>query len=157
MKILVTGSEGSLMQAVIPGLQAQGHEVVGVDNFFRYGHIERKRNYELIEGDLRQTLNIILPNKKRHQLNLTSFYSSFSAIGEKLEWRMRKGVPVGLIARYNIADPEGVTKGTSYLMVAKISKTGSCVTDIVPPGAKQNEEARKLADEAISKPCKSKE
>lgn len=112
---------------------------------------------ELIEGDLRQTLNIILPNKKRHQLNLTSFYSSFSAIGEKLEWRMRKGVPVGLIARYNIADPEGVTKGTSYLMVAKISKTGSCVTDIVPPGAKQNEEARKLADEAISKPCKSKE
>ncbi len=52
MKILVTGSEGSLMQAVIPGLQAQGHEVVGVDNFFRYGHIERKRNYELIEGDL---------------------------------------------------------------------------------------------------------
>jgi nucleoside-diphosphate-sugar epimerase len=52
MKILVTGSEGSLMQAVIPHLLAQGHTVVGVDNFFRYGKSERKRDYELVEGDL---------------------------------------------------------------------------------------------------------
>ncbi|HZH97409.1 MAG TPA: NAD-dependent epimerase/dehydratase family protein, partial [Fimbriimonadaceae bacterium] len=52
MKILVTGSEGSLMQAVIPKLIEQGHEIVGVDNFFRYGRIERQRNYELKEGDL---------------------------------------------------------------------------------------------------------
>lgn len=35
-KILVTGSEGSLMQAVIPYLLKQGHEVLGVDNLFRY-------------------------------------------------------------------------------------------------------------------------
>lgn len=52
MKILVTGSEGSLMQYVIPVLQKQGHEVVGVDNFARYGEIERERNYEFIRGDL---------------------------------------------------------------------------------------------------------
>jgi UDP-glucose 4-epimerase len=52
MKILVTGSEGSLMHAVIPKLLAQGHEVIGVDNFFRYGRIERQRDYDLIEGDL---------------------------------------------------------------------------------------------------------
>jgi nucleoside-diphosphate-sugar epimerase len=32
MKILVTGSEGSLMQAVIPYLIANGHEVVGADS-----------------------------------------------------------------------------------------------------------------------------
>ena len=112
---------------------------------------------ELIEGDLRQTLNIILPNKKKQELNLTSFYSSFSAVGEKLEWRLKKGVPVAIIARYNVADPEGVKKGISYLMVAKISKAESCVTDVVPPGAKQNEDARKLADAAISKPCKTNE
>ena len=31
MRILVTGSEGSLMQAVIPKLMANGHEVIGVD------------------------------------------------------------------------------------------------------------------------------
>jgi UDP-glucose 4-epimerase len=52
MKILVTGSEGSLMQSVIPKLVSQGHEVVGVDNFSRYGEINRIRNYELIRGDL---------------------------------------------------------------------------------------------------------
>ena len=52
MKILVTGSEGSLMQAVIPLLIEQGHTVKGVDNFARYGEIERKRDYEFVRGDL---------------------------------------------------------------------------------------------------------
>ncbi len=55
MRILVTGSEGSLMQAVIPLLLKQGHEVCGVDNFARYGEIERLRNYEFIRGDLTDT------------------------------------------------------------------------------------------------------
>ena len=52
MKILVTGSEGSLMQFVIPHLIKNGHEVLGVDNFARYGVIERDREYEFIRGDL---------------------------------------------------------------------------------------------------------
>jgi UDP-glucose 4-epimerase len=52
MKILVAGSEGSLMQAVIPLLLERGHDVRGVDNFARYGEIERDRNYEFIRGDL---------------------------------------------------------------------------------------------------------
>ncbi len=52
MRVLVTGSEGSLMQWVIPKLIQDGHEVTGVDNFFRYGKSERERNYELVEGDL---------------------------------------------------------------------------------------------------------
>lgn len=52
MKILVTGSEGSLMQAVIPRLIEHGHDVRGIDNFARYGEIERERNYEFIRGDL---------------------------------------------------------------------------------------------------------
>lgn len=55
MKILVTGSEGSLMQYVIPVLLKQGHKVIGVDNFARYGEIERKRNYDFIRGDLTNT------------------------------------------------------------------------------------------------------
>jgi len=37
MKILVTGSEGSLMQSVIPRLLSQGHTIIGVDNLCRYG------------------------------------------------------------------------------------------------------------------------
>ena len=49
---MVTGSEGSLMQQVIPLLLEQGLDVVGVDNFSRYGVIERQRDYEFVQGDL---------------------------------------------------------------------------------------------------------
>ncbi len=52
MKILVTGSEGSLMQAVMPLLLEKGYAVRGIDNFARYGEIERERSYEFIRGDL---------------------------------------------------------------------------------------------------------
>ena len=52
MRILVTGSEGSLMQWVIPHLLKAGHSVLGVDNFARYGEIERDRNYDFVRGDL---------------------------------------------------------------------------------------------------------
>ena len=51
-RILVTGSEGSLMQYVIPVLQEEGYHVIGVDNFARYGEIKRERNYDFIRGDL---------------------------------------------------------------------------------------------------------
>ena len=40
------------MQFVIPHLIRCGHEVVGVDNFARYGVIERDRDYTFIQGDL---------------------------------------------------------------------------------------------------------
>lgn len=108
----------------------------------------------LTEGDIRQTLTIITPGKKKQELNFWSLFSSFSYIGEKLEWRTKGGVAVALIARYNVADPEGVKKDISYLMVSKIGKTESCVTDIVKPGANQNADARVLADAASTKPCK---
>ncbi len=52
MKVLVAGSEGSLMQWVIPYLIKKGYEVVGVDNFSRYGHIDKERNYKFIQCDL---------------------------------------------------------------------------------------------------------
>lgn len=54
-KVLVFGSEGSLMQSVIPKLLAAGHEVIGIDNLFRYG--ERRKsamemNYKYFNEDL---------------------------------------------------------------------------------------------------------
>ena len=52
MKLLVTGSEGSLMQWTIPLLLREGHEVLGVDNFGRYGRIDRARSYQFVTGDL---------------------------------------------------------------------------------------------------------
>ncbi len=111
----------------------------------------------LLEGDIRQTLNIVTPAKKKFELDFWGFFPSFSSIGEKIEWRTKSGVPVALIARYNVADPEGVKKDISYLMVSKIGKTQSCVTDIVKPGANQNADARVLADAASTKPCKKTE
>jgi len=54
MKILVTGSEGSLMQSVIPKLLNQGHTVVGVDNLYRHGEVSEIANklYPLLKIDL---------------------------------------------------------------------------------------------------------
>lgn len=108
----------------------------------------------LLEGDIRQTLDIITPAKKKFELNFWGFYGGFSSIGEKIEWRTKGGVPVALIARFNVAKPDDSTKSTSYLMISKIGKTSSCVTDVVEPMANQNVEARKLADAASGKPCK---
>jgi hypothetical protein len=109
---------------------------------------------QLIEGDIRQTLNVITPARKKFELNFWGYYSSFSAVGQKIEWRIKGGVPVALIARYSVSNPEQSEKTTSYLMVAKIGKTAACVTDVVKPGPGQNEEARRLADTAGGRPCK---
>ena len=109
----------------------------------------------LLEGDIRQTLNIITPAKKKFELNFWNFYGGFSTVGEKIEWRTKGGVPVALIARFNVANNEDSSKNTSYLMISKIGKTKSCVTDVVLPQLGQNEKARELADAASSKPCKS--
>lgn len=54
-KVLVFGSEGSLMQSVIPKLLAAGHTVVGIDNLFRYGERResaKKLPYEYVNQDL---------------------------------------------------------------------------------------------------------
>lgn len=54
MKILFTGSEGSLGQALIPKLVERGHTVTGVDNLTRYGKRpgHAKVKYEFVQGDL---------------------------------------------------------------------------------------------------------
>lgn len=108
---------------------------------------------ELIEGDIRQTLNVITPAKKKFELNFWQYNSSFSAIGEKVEWRLSKGVPVALIARFNVSDPEDSAKQTSFLIVSKISRKESCVAEIIDPQKDQNQRARDAADTASSKPC----
>ena len=109
---------------------------------------------QLLEGDIRQTLNVITPTRKKFELNFWHYYFAFSYIGEKIEWRTKGGVPYALIARFNVADLNNDKKTISYLMVSKIGKKSSCVTEVVPPGANQNEKARDLADAASTKPCK---
>lgn len=57
MKVLVTGSEGSLMQWTIKHLVNTGHDVLGVDNHARYDNYEHTRvvnsnQYEFCKADL---------------------------------------------------------------------------------------------------------
>src|SRR4051794_7147375 len=38
---------------------------------------------QIEEGDVRQTVNIITPTRKKFELNLWHFYSAFSSVGKK--------------------------------------------------------------------------
>lgn len=109
---------------------------------------------EVTEGDIRQSINVITPSKKNFELNFAQVSSAFSTVGARAEWRMKGADPVALIVRFNASDVEDSTKSTSFLVVSKISKTESCITDVVNPGKNQNAEAQKLADAAANKPCK---
>ncbi|TAL05680.1 MAG: NAD(P)-dependent oxidoreductase [Chloroflexota bacterium] len=55
MKVLVTGAAGFINGYLIPELLAAGHEVVGVDNFSKYGPLVRSfddhQSYRFVEGD----------------------------------------------------------------------------------------------------------
>jgi UDP-glucose 4-epimerase len=55
MKILVTGAAGFICGYLIEELLAAGHSVVGLDNFSKYGRVEKSYDahprYKLMEGD----------------------------------------------------------------------------------------------------------
>jgi hypothetical protein len=113
---------------------------------------------EVFEGDLRSSINVVAPNGKKSELNFQQVSGAFSSLGEKAEWRVEKkdgkDVPTALIVRFNASKGEDETKSDSYLIISKISPEKSCITDVVKPLANANEEARKLAESAAIKPCK---
>src|SRR5215470_11608148 len=55
MKILVTGAAGFICGYLIQELLDQGHQVIGLDNFSKYGRSEksydRHPRYSFVEGD----------------------------------------------------------------------------------------------------------
>jgi UDP-glucose 4-epimerase len=55
VRILVTGAAGFIMGYVVPELLEAGHEVVGLDNFSKYGPVSKSYDghpaYRLVEGD----------------------------------------------------------------------------------------------------------
>jgi UDP-glucose 4-epimerase len=55
VKILVTGAAGFIMGYLVPELLEAGHEVIGLDNFSKYGRVRRSYDehpaYRLVEGD----------------------------------------------------------------------------------------------------------
>ena len=116
--------------------------------------------YKLLveEGDIRQNITVVTPRGQKHSLDLWGVVgSSFSFVGQKAEWRVQKQggkvVPVALIVRYNLSNPEDSAKSTSYLTVSKITPGKICVTNKIPPSANANVEARQAADNAANQPC----
>jgi UDP-glucose 4-epimerase len=57
-KVLLTGSSGFIGGYIVEELLREGHEVVGVDNFSKYGRVEKSYdshpNFKFIEGDVTQ-------------------------------------------------------------------------------------------------------
>jgi len=55
MKILVTGSSGFICGYLVDELLQNGHTVVGIDNYSKYGRVEKsydkQANYHFVEGD----------------------------------------------------------------------------------------------------------
>ncbi|HEV2913095.1 MAG TPA: hypothetical protein VGX92_07255 [Pyrinomonadaceae bacterium] len=114
---------------------------------------------EVEDGDARMSISVVAPNGKKSELSYWHVITqSFSSLGDKAEWRVRrvrgKVVPVALIVRVHAnEDSSNPEKTTSYLAVAKITPRKTCVTDKIAPGAEANEEARRAADSAARKPC----
>lgn len=115
---------------------------------------------EVIEGDLRQTVNIIAADGSKTELNLWHLLSGgFSYVGPKAEWRVTgkgdKAVPHALIVRFTeTVHTDSGSKEASHLYVIKLTKDLVCITDRVDPQTKdQNASARNLADAAATKPC----
>jgi UDP-glucose 4-epimerase len=59
VRILVTGSSGFLGGYIVNELLARGHEVVGIDNFSKYGEVAKTHDnhsrYKLVRGDCKDT------------------------------------------------------------------------------------------------------
>ena len=55
MKVLITGAAGFICGYLVEELLAAGHEVVGVDNFSKYGRVaksyDENQRYRFVEGD----------------------------------------------------------------------------------------------------------
>ncbi len=111
-------------------------------------------------GDERVELTIVTPQGKEFPLNIgQQITPAFSDSGAKAEWRMKRDrgklVPIALIVRITANEnSENPEKTTSYMAVSKITQSEICITDRIPPGRTQNEEARRAADAAASKPCR---
>ena len=59
MKILVTGSNGFIGGYLVEELLNNGHQIVGIDNFSKYGKVKKSYNnnpnYQFVEGDAKDT------------------------------------------------------------------------------------------------------
>lgn len=114
---------------------------------------------KVLDDDNRMSVNVVAPGGKEFELDFwTIITRSFSSLGAKAEWRVKKvkneSQPVALIIRVNSSsDENGTMVRKSYLTVTKITAGSVCVTDKIEGAANANQTAREAADNAADKPC----
>ncbi len=107
--------------------------------------------------DERESITILAPDGQQYALEYHQVVcrGAFCYLGKQAEWRVvrrgRKVVPIALIARVDVQGQD--MKKTSYLVVAKITGRGICVTDRIAPTPRANERARRTADDPDGTPC----
>ena len=106
----------------------------------------------LIYGEDSGTAMLVMPSGKK--VGTLLGYAGPKRVGETAEWRVKNGIPIGLIVRSDLFDPSIGKIAKSLLVVLKISGSEACIVDAVEGGKTQNAKARKLADGSRSKPCR---
>jgi nucleoside-diphosphate-sugar epimerase len=72
MKVLVTGAGGFISGYLVPELLSNGHTVVGIDNFSKYGPVQKSYdnhpNYSFFRGDARDAQLLWKHSRGCHQI-----------------------------------------------------------------------------------------
>ena len=109
-------------------------------------------------GDAREDLRLVHPSGRTSDLALGRIAAgAFNALGERAEWRgLKTGstfVPSAMIVRSRIVtNPERPEAPTAVLVVVDLVR--GCVAAQVSPGPAQNDQARAIADNIGSRPCR---
>lgn len=118
--------------------------------------------YELLvaDDDARMSVTVVTPESQEYPLNYWDVIThSFSSLGKKAEWRVisESGTiqPIALIVRVVASDQSDLLapKQKPYLAVAKITPKQICVTAKIDPVKHANEQARRVADQALNQAC----
>lgn len=111
---------------------------------------------EVIESDLRQTINLFRPGGGSDPLRLSALVAGggFSSLGKIAEWRGTDPArPRTLTVRYGVnEDPDPEVAPRSYLVVIRLASP-ACVVARIVPGPQQSEQARAVADGASLPAC----
>jgi hypothetical protein len=110
----------------------------------------------VLHDDDRASVTVVTPEGKKFPLEFWDVVTpAFSDLGARAEWRIlrdrEKVTPIALIVRVNYTGKKSAAAAptpTSVLAVAKI-----CVVRAVQDGRRANEQARKAADAASTRPC----
>jgi hypothetical protein len=112
-----------------------------------------------LDGDARMSITLVDPAGREHPLDYwTTVTGGFSSLGDQAEWRVRgegaSAVPVALIVPLRVNEhPDDPERLTPYHVIAKVTRTETCVTHRLP-GATPDAEVRRLADASASAPCR---